>query len=297
MIIGISGKIRSGKDTVGKIIQYLTTIDTNNDSTTYEKYLEMLYYDAPTWQIKKFAGKVKEVCSILTGIPVEDFEKEEIKNSKLPDEWIRYGYADGFIKDMDGNPTMINKQCDKETYEHHKRTNWQTAYKHHYTVRELMQLVGTDAIRKVIHEDAWVNALMADYKPKLATIISKDCPRQGVYDVTESDELQYGKIGNIYPDWVITDVRFPNEYDAIKQRDGIIIRVNRPILYHEGIYGEINEETLNKIKERHKEEISRIHPSETSLDDATFDYIIYNNGTIEELIRQVKDILIKENII
>jgi len=39
------------------------------------------------------------------------------------------------------------------------------------------------------------------------------------------------------------------------------------------------------------------HPSETALDTATFDYIIDNNGTIEELIIKVKKILIKERII
>ena len=31
----------------------------------------------------------------------------------------------------------------------------------------------------------------------------------------------------MYPNWIITDVRFPNEADAIKGRGGIIIRVNR----------------------------------------------------------------------
>jgi len=35
----------------------------------------------------------------------------------------------------------------------------------------------------------------------------------------------------------------------------------------------------------------------TALDNATFDYIIDNNGTIEELIIKVKEILIKEKII
>ena len=39
------------------------------------------------------------------------------------------------------------------------------------------------------------------------------------------------------------------------------------------------------------------HISETALDNAEFDYVIDNNGTIEELIKQVKKILIKEKII
>ena len=39
------------------------------------------------------------------------------------------------------------------------------------------------------------------------------------------------------------------------------------------------------------------HPSETSLDDAKFDYTIDNNGIIEELIYKVKDILIDIKLI
>jgi hypothetical protein len=39
------------------------------------------------------------------------------------------------------------------------------------------------------------------------------------------------------------------------------------------------------------------HESETALDNAKFDYEIINDGTIEELIEKVKEILIKEKII
>ena len=33
-----------------------------------------------------------------------------------------------------------------------------------------------------------------------------------------------------FPNWLITDVRFPNEVDAIKERQGITIRINREYL-------------------------------------------------------------------
>ena len=50
--------------------------------------------------------------------------KKKYWNSKLGEEWIRYGYADGFIKKYIGNgemgePIMNNKQCSKEEYEEH----------------------------------------------------------------------------------------------------------------------------------------------------------------------------------
>ena len=47
------------------------------------------------------------------------------------------------------------------------------------------------------------------------------------------------------------------------------------------------------------EKIPRVepHPSETALDNHPFDYTIDNNGTIEELIEKVREILIKEKLI
>lgn len=76
-----------------------------------------------------------------------------------------------------------------------------------------------------------------------------------------------------YPNWIITDVRFPNELKAIKDRNGITIRVERPNL------------------------IENNHLSETSLDSANFDFIINNDKNIEHLINEVKKILEKLNII
>jgi hypothetical protein len=45
------------------------------------------------------------------------------------------------------------------------------------------------------------------------------------------------------------------------------------------------------------EDPKNIHPSETALDNAEFDYEIINDGSIEDLIEKVEMILIKENII
>jgi hypothetical protein len=79
---------------------------------------------------------------------------------------------------------------------------------------------------------------------------------------------------NEHSKWIITDTRFPNEAEAIKSRGGILIRVNRNT-------GNIDN-----------------HVSEISLDDYKgFDYIIDNNGTFDELIEMIKEILIFEKII
>lgn len=272
MIIGISGKIGSGKDTVGKIIQYLTSGYRHIHS--YDQYLADVakrndYPEFHIWQIKKYATKLKQFISLVTGIPVEDLEKEKVKSRLLGEEWIRYGYADIFYRDMNGVPIMINKQCSKEEYLIHYKTNWQTAYKHEYTVRELLQLIGTEVARQ-IHVDFWVNALFSEYKKEGGTEGEERVASDGGYYSTPSYK------GN-FPKWLITDLRYPNEKKAIEDRGGICIRVNR------------NDITAqNKINK---------HTSETALDDANFNYILDNFGTIEELIEKVKEILIKEKII
>jgi hypothetical protein len=75
---------------------------------------------------------------------------------------------------------------------------------------------------------------------------------------------------------IIPDARFPNEIDKLRNMgwDCTVLRVER-----------------NNFKSKLTEEQLQ-HPSETALDNYKFDYIIDNNGTIEELkteIAKVKD--------
>ncbi len=302
MIIGISGKIQSGKDTVGLIIQYLTDDYAKKDTLTFQEWMkEYVNIDdgynksASSWEIKKFADKVKDIVCLIIGCTREQLENIDFKNSLLPDEWIRYGYADGFIKTYIGNgemneAIMNNKQCSKERYEEELKINWQTAYKSHLTYRELLQLIGTDLFRNQLHEDTWINALFSKYKSEYKHNPFYD--DKGIYDVSEDDEIRNPQM---YPNWIITDVRFPNEYKAVKDRGGIMIRVNRDEYYNQKLY----------LKARRKptrfanllEPCDIPHESETALDNTEFDYVIDNNDTIEDLIKQVKFILQSENII
>ena len=141
MIIGINGKIGSGKDTVGSIIQYLT--DKNVTTETFEFWyasnLYSVYQSTGIFQIKKLAGKLKTTASLLTGIPVEKFEDQEFKKTYLSEEWNSH-YNIPF-----SGPDFV---------EHDGRM----------TVRELLQKLGTEAMRDRLHTNVWVNALFADYR-------------------------------------------------------------------------------------------------------------------------------------
>jgi hypothetical protein len=187
-IISISGKIGSGKDTIADII--------------------MQYTPYHRWEVKKFAGKLKDIAEILTGVPKINFEDQEFKQQDMGPEWGM-------------------------------------------TYRDLLQKLGTEAMRSGLHKNVWVNALFADYQ----------------FNIEEDEQIPY---------WIITDSRFPNELAAVKKHNGIAIKVIR--------------DSGNTI--------GTTHTSETALDDYTeWDYVINNNGTLEELKTQVLSILEKESLL
>ena len=77
------------------------------------------------------------------------------------------------------------------------------------------------------------------------------------------------KFARVNPDTVcvISDCRFQNEADLIKQNGGVIIRLNR--------------------KNRNIGKRNPNHISETDLDDyKNFDLVIENDGTVEEMIQK-----------
>lgn len=230
MIIGIAGKMGSGKNLVCKIIQYLlcknvgdVTIKDIASCEDHNWWLE----EQSGFEQKAFAGKLKQIASLLTGVPVEKFEDQEFKQKHMGLQW-------------------------KMTY------------------REFLQKLGTEAMRDGLHPNVWVNALFADYKDVYAGSWG-----QGHY--------MYEK-----PNWIITDMRFPNELEAVEEREGITIRVVRGC----SECGGIGYHKLSCSKQYEKQ-----HPSETALDDAKFDYEIINDGSMEDLIEKVKQILITEKII
>jgi len=262
-IIAISGKIGSGKDTVGSIIQYLS-VDRVRRGVFYETWMSDFYAPGRRnggWEIKKFAYKLKQVVSLLTGCKVEDLENQEFKNKPLGLEWSTYIGTSATSPD-------VTKQS--PVYEN-------------ITYRTMLQKVGTEAIRNNVHENAWVNALFADYLPKYHGGIDL-----AVNSTAPSDVQVF--VG--HPKWIITDMRFPNELEAVKKHGGITIRINRQ---KEKI--NVGNDTFKHVLNETKNFGIQEHPSETALDNAEFDYVIENDGTIEELIEKVKDILIKEKLI
>ena len=273
MIIAISGKIGSGKDTVGKIIQILSNKD---DRWFIENPKDALlkwngcYDNLSDWKIKKFADKLKDIVCLLLNCTREQLEDREFKDKELGEEWWYYKNEDSLQIYPYSNPPMFAVM--------------HTLIK--LTPRKLLQLLGTECGRNIIHPNIWVNALFSKYKQIIGYApgnYSCRCGKCKEEFIGDKRAVRCEKCSIFYPNWIVTDMRFPNELKAVKDRGGISIRVNRPFL---------NESAYKKAyRETHE------HVSEKSLDLATFDYTIDNNSDIQSLIEKVKEILIKENII
>lgn len=103
---------------------------------------------------------------------------------------------------------------------------WEYAKNEFTEVRELLQRLGTEGGRDVLGTNVWVDASLRNLPEKV----------------------------------VVTDVRFPNEADAIKSAGGVVVRIVR-----DGV-GPVN-----------------THVSDNAMNDYEFDVTISNNGTIEQL--------------
>ncbi len=129
------------------------------------------------------------------------------------------------------------------------------------TPRWVLQYWGTEVCRKTFHDDIWIASL----ENKLRT--SKDSV-------------------------VISDCRFPNEIQSIRDAGGKIIWVQRgelPSWYDLAI--EANKGHNWAVQDL---KMQKIHASETAWVGTQFDAVIDNNGTIDELYQQAKSIISNE---
>jgi hypothetical protein len=129
---------------------------------------------------------------------------------------------------MNDNPRWSASLSLRSVIDHHGWDGYKTSNCSNY-IRMLMQHVGTECVRDILGEDIWLNFVL-----------------NGL-DINE--------------DYVITDVRFPNEVEAIRRMGGRVIYVMRP----------------------------GIVPSNNHASDTTFnpmrdsDYIVRNDSSIEAL--------------
>jgi hypothetical protein len=135
------------------------------------------------------------------------------------------------------------------------------------TPRWVLQYWGTEVCRKAFHDDIWIASLE-------------------------------NKLRNSTDDIVISDCRFPNEIQSIKNAGGIVVRVvrgpepdwyNAAVSVNRGADGNVTWATSKAVLEK-----AKIHSSETAWVGTKFDHVLDNNKTIDDLYNQVRDIISPE---
>ena len=123
------------------------------------------------------------------------------------------------------------------------------------TPRRVLQEWGTDVCREHYHDDIWIASL----ENKLRKT---------------SDNI------------VISDSRFPNELESVKRLGGATIRVKR------GIDPDWTEEFIKTGRTfEFAKKYPKVHASEFSSINCNYDYVIQNDGTIDELYKKINDLL------
>ena len=127
------------------------------------------------------------------------------------------------------------------------------------TPRWVLQNWGTEVCRQGFHDDIWIASLE-------------------------------NKLRNSQDNVVISDCRFPNEINAIKKSNGIIVWVQRgelPDWYDIALdANQGSVKALNYIQEL------GIHPSEWKWIGTEFDIIIDNNSSLNNLYNQIESIIL-----
>lgn len=267
MIIGICGKKQSGKNTVSNILHGLTLLeqrmvsDFNIDSegrlwietkdsqenvgwgefdvtrTDDEFYNWAEHNMYPFVKNYSFADSLKIICHNLFGLTKEQcWGTDAQKNTIVPH--LLWENMPGVTTEKTPQYPVDKVAADNLVKYYEKVLNGVVYHKPgQMTAREFLQFFGTEICRKM-YAPVWVNATINKIKNE-GSLLS-----------------------------IVSDVRFPDEADAIKAAGGKLIKLTRAV-FSDG------------------------HSSETSLDNYTnYDYIIDNSGdsTLEKLIEDIKKV-------
>ena len=196
MILGLSGKSLSGKDTAADFL--VSEMGWNRKSS--------------------FSDNLKNICKKIFNLSDIQTRTQEGKKSLIP--------TITFDRDMHLIPIL--RELKKSGYTHDARDFNGLLGKKLSSPREILQFVGTDVIRFFYPEYHCISLMQS---------------------VSLKEKV------------VISDVRFPNEAEAILSRGGKLVRLVR----------------LSGVEKRNSN--SSRHLSETALDNwKDWDYVLKNNG-------------------
>ena len=179
-LISVSGRIGSGKDTVAQMI-----INLNSE-----------------YKIKKFAGKLKQITSILTGADIGSLEDQEFKKKYIGDEW-GMTYRE-FLQKI-GTEGLRNGLHENVWVNALFADYVRSGYSLNIRLLQNENLLPIDLIKKIDDE----------YNSDWVLYAKKNNLKKGA--ISQVDRSK----------WIITDTRFKNELQAVQDRGGICIRLTR----------------------------------------------------------------------
>jgi hypothetical protein len=132
------------------------------------------------------------------------------------------------------------------------------------TPRWVLQNWGTEVCRNGFHDDIWIASLE-------------------------------NKMRKTNDNIVISDVRFPNEIKAIHNAGGIVVRVKRgsePDWYQDAVNMNAGRTNMSWLISKTRIEQLGIHASETAWVGGNIDFIVENDGTINDFCEQIKNLVL-----
>tara|TARA_B100000242_G_C43053000_1_gene492124 strand:- start:2329 stop:2961 length:633 start_codon:yes stop_codon:yes gene_type:complete len=146
-------------------------------------------------------------------------------------------------------------------------------------------------------DEFWSKETGKEITPRLVLqLFGTECMRKGFYDGIWISMVKKEILANPDKNYIIPDVRFPNEIKTIKELNGKLWQVRRgmrPMWWATAL--NINE-NWDHVSENHSMKVifPEVHESEWRWvsDDSEFDAIIGNDSTLEHLKHQVLNLLV-----
>lgn len=126
----------------------------------------------------------------------------------------------------------------------------------------------------------WSIEMRQEMTPRLALqLVGTEAMRRGFFEGIWVSSLKQKVLSDSKTNWVISDTRFPNEIQMIHDVGGKMIRVRRgedPVWFRKLLL--------------HNEIPIDVHESEWAWAKSKFDFLIENDGSLEELKEKVKNL-------
>ena len=150
-IISFAGFKNTGKDTSASMLKFMLNTPAFLHHYWIYKYFGFLG-NFGIWKTTSFAKPLKEVLSIILGVPVERFEDRDFKENYCVDlNTLQISRVDPFR-----TPLMTDKFFSRVA----KELDIDTIRRYNITIRQMLQYVGTNCMRALISEDVWINATL-----------------------------------------------------------------------------------------------------------------------------------------